>query len=321
MLAAELFSNLRKGAIVLASLGTDRATQICKHLPRGAVKQLAEEIAKLGPVGVEEQKEVLDEFAAASQQILSLGGVDYARSLLSEATGEAAELDAEFSSELERLRMLADSEPHVLWHNIQNETPQMIAVIISQLPAAKVAEILGFMDEEKRGKVAYRAANLGPLGPGALEAIRLQDTEQETTTSGLEFLLPIFEHVDRSSEKQILQVLGNIDEEFAKQVDENLVTFESLFDVDDKSLQMLLRQVESGTLALALKGVEDEWRDRVMQNLSERAQEALSEEIELLGPVKVADRDAAQKPVTNLARELDENGEIRLRQEEEEYIE
>lgn len=300
-------SSLRKGAIVLASLGMDRATQICRHLPQ-------------------EQKEVLDGFAMASQRILSLGGADYARALLSEVTGETAQLDEAFSSELDRLRALADSEPHVLWRNIQNETAQMIAVIISQLPPAKAAEILGFMNEQKQGEVAYRAANLGPLAPGALAArvegkvVRPEDTQKETT-SGLEFLLEIFEYVDRSSEKQMLQLLSDIDKEFAEQVDENLVTFESLFDLDDKPLQILLRQAESATLALALKGVEDKYKQRVMENLSERAEETLTEEIELLGPVKVTDVDAAQKQITNLARELAESGEISPRKEEEEYIE
>ncbi len=284
----------------------------------------------LGAVDPQEQQEILDGFAMASQRILSLGGADYARALLSKVTGQTAQIDEAFSSELGRLRALADSEPHVLWRNVQNETPQMIAVIISQLPPVKAAEILGFMNEQKRGEVAYRAANLGPLAPGALAALAARvegkvvqpaDTEEETTTSGLEFLLEVFEHVDRSSEKQILQLLSDIDKEFAEQVNENLVTFESLFDLDDKSLQILLRQAESATLALALKGVEDKYKQLAMKNLSERAQETLTEEIELLGPVKVADVDAAQKQITNLARELDESGEISLRKEEEEYIE
>lgn len=320
---------MRKGAIVLASLGMDRATQICKYLPQETVKQLAEEISKLGVVDPQEQKEVLDGFAAAAQHILSLGGIDYAQALLSEVTGGTAKLDETFSSELERLQALADSEPHVLWRNIQTETPQMIAVIISQLPPAKAAEILGYMNERKRGEVAYRAANLGPLAPGALAALSARvegkvvqpaDSEEETTTSGLEFLLEIFEHVDRSSEKQILQLLSDIDKEFAEQVDENLVTFESLFDLDDIFLQILLRQAESATLALALKGVADKYKQRVMENLSERAQQVLTEELALLGPVKGTDVDAAQKQITNLARELAESGEISLRKEEEEYI-
>lgn len=323
------FENLRKGAILLASIGHEAATKICKHLPREVVRGLAEEVARLGSIEAGEQTEVLDEFVAASRRIMSLGGTEYARSLLAEATGESVSFDGEFSSESEQLRALADSEPHVLWRNIQNETPQIIAVIISQVPAAKAAEILQFMNEEKRGEVAYRAAKLNPLAPGALEVlaeciegkvVRPEASEQETTTSGLEFLLQMLEHVDRTSEKEILTVLGNINEEFAEQVNDRLVTFETVLMLEEKALQAVLRGVEISSLAVALRGLPDRQKQQVMQNLSTRAQEALTEEMEMLGPVKVADVDAAQKQIANLARELDEVGEIALRHEEEEYI-
>lgn len=322
------FANLRKGAILLASLGADMAADICKHLPKDTVRLLAEEMAHLGLVDREEQEEVLDQILSASHRALSIGGADYAHSMLAEATGEAVE----FGSGLARLRALARSEPQMLWRIIQNEIPQTIAVIISQLPAAKAAEILGFMDEDRRGEVAYRAANLGSLAPGVLEALadsietqvvrlRPEAIEQEEQSSGLEFLLQLFEHLDRSLEKQILEALSNIDESFGEQVNEQLVTFEGIFSLEDRALQTLVRQVDTSTLALALKGVAPSYQQRVMNNLSGRAAETLKEEMDLLGPVKIVDVGAAQKTITDLARQLDEAGEISLRGGEEEYIE
>ena len=321
-------ANLRKGAILLASVGSNMATAICKTLPKETVRLLAEEMATLGPVDPREQEEVLQKFSETSQHAISIGSADLAESILAQTTDDAADFDAT----LARLRGLGQNEPEMLWRIIQNEMSQTIALILSQLSAAKAAEILGFMDEEKRGEVAYRTANLGLLSPEALpglatsiesQVVRLQPntTEHEDQGSGLEFLLQVFEHLDRSLEKEILAALSDIDESFGEQVQEQLVTFETLFSLNDRSLQTLLRQVDSATLALALKGVAPSYVERVMNNLSGRAVEALTEEINSLGLVRVTEVGAAQKEVTNLARQLDEAGEIALRAEEEEYIE
>ncbi len=322
--------NLRKVAILLASLGTDTATSICQHLPKDMVRQVAETIAHLGPVDHNEQGAVLSHFAQTSRRILSIGGIEYARSLLAQTTGESPELYEEVESGLARLRALADTEPHILWRNIQDETPQVIAVIISQLPPTKAANLLQFMDEQQRGDVAYRAANLGPLAPGALEAlaesidsdaVRPESSDQEPATSGTDFILQVFEHLDRSSEKELLEVLSNIDNAFAEQINDQLVTFDSLFMLDDRFMQVLLREVDSATLAVALKSSDEHQRERVMKNLSERAREALEQETEVLGAVKVTDVDAAQKEIVNIARRLDEAEQITLREEQVEYIE
>lgn len=321
------FGNLRKAAILLASLDRDLAAEICTHLPQDAVRPLAEEMANLGPVDPEEQGEVLEEFTSTAHRALSIGGADFAHSVLAQATGETTE----FGSELARLRALAHRDIQMLWRIIQNETPQTIAVMISQLPAAKVAEILEFMDTERRGEIAYRTANLGTLAPGVLEILvdaiegqvvrlRPEATEQEDQSSGLEFLVQVFEHLDRTLEKEILKALSNINEAFGEQVNEQLVTFEDIFSLEDKSLQALLRQIDSATLALALKRVARNLEQRVMDNLSTRARQILQEEIDLLGTVKVADVGVAQKTITDLARQLDEAGEISLRSGEDEYV-
>ena len=324
------YVNLRKAAILLASIGTEAATQICRHLPAETVRRIAEEIARLGPVYPDEQRTTLDEFAKASRRILAMGGLDYARTLLAQTTGDQAALDEEFDSGIDQLRALAESEPHILWRSIQNENPQTIAVIISQLPATKVATILELMDDARRADVAYRAANLGPLAPGTLEAlaqsvdsdvVRPESSELEATTSGVGFLLQVFEHLDRSSEKQLLETLATIDDDFANQINDQLVTFESLFALDDRSLQVLLREVDAQVLALALKAADEHQRQQAMENLSTRAQEALREEIEVLGAVKVTDVEAAQKTIVDAARRLDEAGDIALRQEKVDYIE
>lgn len=330
MEAAGREQRLRQAAILIASLERTVATEVCRHLDRDTVQRLASQIADLGPVAPDERGCVLEQFSHRLQGGASLGGRDYARYLLAEVLGKT-EVDEDLAVEATAgaLRSMADREPHVLWRALEHESRQMVAVVLSQLQPGQVARLLQLVPAESRAQVAYRAANLGPIAPGTLEALlrcltesayHAAESEGPREETGVDFLLEVLQSVDRGTERQLLEGLRQLDEEFAASVEDHLVTFEDLFRLEDRGLQTLLRQVQMQTLALALRGSEDSLRQRAQSNLSSRMQEELQQEIELMGPVRVAQVEEAQRQFTTLARDLADKGELDLRPEQAEYI-
>ncbi|HEY3397650.1 MAG TPA: FliG C-terminal domain-containing protein [Armatimonadota bacterium] len=324
--------SLYQAAIVIASLEEEVAAEVCRHLDRELVQRIAMQIASLGPTPQRERQSLVQGFLETCQDGKELGGRRFAQHLLNRVLG-APELDEELvlesTGQLGALRTVADREPHVLWRACEHETPQVVAAVLSQLPPGNAAKLLHMMPEEVRTEVAYRASNLGPTSPGAMEAVVRSLTEsarcptaegQGQHDTGLEFLLSLLQNVDRATEKSLLEGLKSLDGEFATSVEERLVTFEDLFNLDDRSVQTLLRAVPIQTLALALRGADEKIKRRAQSNLSSRIQEELTQEMELMGPVRVSQVEQAQREVTNLAREMADRGEFDLHQEHNEYI-
>jgi len=324
--------NLYRAAVILASLEEEVAADICRYLDRETVQDLAAQIAALGPVASFERRALLGDFLEAFQDRANLGGREYARQLLTKVFGSEGVEDDLFNesrTHLWALRAMAEREPHVLWRALEIETPQVIAVVLAQLRAPDAAALLQLMPPDLRAAILYRAANLGPTAPGALEMVARSLTEATPSTitdeggaqsSGIEFLVEIMQNVDRTTEKQVMESLREVAPEFAATMEERLVTFEDIFQIESRALQNLLRQVVVPTLALALRGADERLRQAASANLSTRMQEELAQEIELMGPVRVTQVEEAQREVTNLARSLEEKGELDLRRGKVEYI-
>jgi flagellar motor switch protein FliG len=323
---------LYRAAVVLASLDEEVAAEICRHLDRDTVQRLARQIAGLGPAPPGLRDALIQEFVRGFRSGGGLGGREYAQQLLTKVLG-SPDLDAETSEEsaapMRAIQAVAEHDPHVLWRALQDETKQTIAAVVSQLRPYSVAHILQLMPPAVRTEVGYRAANLGPTSPGALEsALRSlvevthgADSPQGSRQGpGLQFMLDVLQSVDRNTERQLIEELKGMDADFATRLEEQMVTFEDLFVIEDRELQGLLRQVRTQTLALALRGADEMIRKRALANLSSRLQEELRQEMELMGPAKVAEVEQAQREVTNLAREMEERGELDLRKEKVEYI-
>jgi len=202
--------------------------------------------------------------------------------------------------------------------------------VLAQLRPQDAARLMQLIPEQMRAEVVYRAANMGPTSPGAMEAI-IQSLIASTHTptaaeaateqqSGVQFLVDILQNLDRSTERQLLGALKEIDGDFAGGVEEQLLVFEDLFKLDDRQLQALLRRVQPQTLALALRGTDDSIKQRALTNISTRAREEVEQEMELTGPVRATEVEKAQREITNLARKLEAEGEINLQPEQVEYI-
>lgn len=325
-------TNIRKAAVIIASLGTDLASQVCSRLNEAIVRAIAEEVAHLDAINAEEYSEVLREFSASCLQSERLGGIDMAQEILNNALGatQGSELLLRHGDGLDRLRQMADMEPHIIARRLEVELPQTAAVLLGQFSATKAASVLQNIPEERRGEILARAAALEALAPGTLQALAagLEETfvpqnanERNTPDNTLAFLLDTVTNMDRQTQQSLLEDLRERAPDLAAQIEQNLFTFEDLLKLPDRTLQTVLRAAESQTLALALKGLDEESKARVTDNLSERATQALEEDLQALGPVRVSDVENARAQLAAEARALEETGDITIDYEDVTYIE
>lgn len=316
----------KKAAILLVLLGQEKASQIFKHLDESAIELLTLEIASLRRVESGERKSVLSEAQdlIMAKEFLGSGGVAYAREILEQSIGRerAKELLGKLTSNLQSkpFDFLRSSDPIQLLSFLQGEHPQMIALILSFLPPEKAAPVLGGLAGEQQAEVALRIAKMDRVAPDVL-----RDTEETlekkfsavagsdfSMVGGIDPVVGIINKAGRKTEKLILEILDERDPELAEEIRKKLFTFEDIIKVDDRSLQKLLREVDTKDIAMALKGVGDELREKFYKNMSERAGEMLREEMEYMGPVRLRDVEESQQKVVGKIRALEEAGEIVL---------
>jgi flagellar motor switch protein FliG len=323
-------SGLRKAAIVLAMLDTETAIRVCSELDAETVYEIASEIARLTTVTAAEQEAALREFVGLLEGRQVIDGRGKARELLRTVLGREPETafleDAQSTRYLERLREL---EPSTIYHYLQGELPQTVAVILSYLPPNRVASILEMANEEYRTDIVYRMATMNPLAPGAVEALAegaLEMTRSVITSRGEQegvtprFIAEVISNLPASTIRSILEELKSRSPDVGNQVDELIFTFEDVLNLDDRGLQLVIRSVDERTLAVAMKKLPDNVKERILSNMSSRAREILEQEIALLGPVRVKEVTAARQQIASAARALAERGEIVLSKEQEEYV-
>lgn len=321
---------LRKAAIVLASLDRDTAVEICRQMSEVEAEVVLTAMARLGTVPPEEQQEVLLSFRQRLEGASHLAGAELAEELMTAVLGprQQKSRDPRQQSALERLRSLSGMDPRALHRMLSGETPQMIALVLGQLPAERAAQALMAWPEEDRADLALRVAKQGQLAPGTVEAVGealgqnlYRGDEGGRKDAGIGFVVKLLEDMDRSASKELLDRLRASDESLADQVASQLFTFDNVVQLPDRDLQLVLRGLDHGVIARALKGMDEEIKQRIVTNLSERAQEIVGQEMELLGPVLVSDVEAAQREFVKKALESEEAGELTLSSGAGEYIE
>lgn len=322
---------LRRAAIVLATLGEDLAAEACAHLPRSQVRQLGEEVARLGWVSPEELHDALTDFALAEAG-RQLGGADYARGLLAGSGhpdgGPEVGTDGQ-PSDLDWLLATNVPDTPALAKALAGEHPQLLAVVVSHLTPAQAGDLLAGFDEAVAADIAYRAAHLSPPAPGALPALaealarQLEAVRAAAAGGGmsLDYVVDLLVALPPGRRKAVLESLSALDRDFADAVAEQVFTFDDITSLPDHDLQALLRSVDMSLLVLALKGTPPELRERVKSNLSQRGRERLAEEMEVLGPVPISQVQEAQRAVCAQARALADRGEISLDSGSTQYLE
>ena len=318
---------LRKAAVFLAQMSKEEAGVLLAKLRPREVESLTRELMRLGSVEIEDVDEVMNEFHGlmTAQHFIGRGGVDFAREILAAGLGEDKAGDI-----LSRLNVVYTEVPFASLRNadvrqlvtfLKDEHAQIIALVLAHLPAGQSAEVLSGFAPEQQAEVAHRIATMDRTSP---EMVRLVEEElgrrmgsilahqDMTTAGGVEALVEIINRSPRPTERSILEWLDSTDPELADQVRSQMFVFEDIVTIDDRSLQLVLREVEANDLATALKGVRPDVRDKIQRNLSERAAENLSEEIELLGPVRTRTVEEAQAKVVGIIRTLEEQGVLTI---------
>lgn len=318
-------TGVQKAAILFITLGPEASANIINKLPERDIQRITYEIANTTTVSTTEKSEILEEFIQmnkAKDYILE-GGFDYAKDLLSKALGnqKAKEILDKVSEETQQYRPFAlarKADSIQLLNIISNEHPQTIALILCHINVDKAAQILSELPQEVQEEVAYRIAVMNTTSPTVIKEVektlnmKLSSIVRNEVTSigGLQSIVDILNQVDRSTEKNIIEALERQDPEIAEKVKESMFVFEDIIALDDVAIQRILREVDGKDLALALKGSSEEVSEAIFRNQSKRAAASMKEDIEFLGPVRIADVEKAQTKILAIIRRLDESGEI-----------
>jgi len=325
MTSIDNLSGLRKAAVLLVQVGKEQSAQILKGLREPEVEALTAEIARLEEIDVETSDAVLREFQelAAARHYYSQGGMAYAEEVLVATLGadKAKAVLARLTSTMVEMpfEFLRRIDPRMVLSFLQDEHPQTITLVLAHMAADQAAVVLSGLPEDLQADVAHRLAVMDRTSPEIVKQVeahlerRLSTVLQSSDYSavgGLQPLVEIINHSDRATERLILQGLEVLDSELAENVRAQMFMFEDIVMLDDRSVQVLLRHVETKDLAVALKGVKADVKDKITRNMSERAGTALVEDMEVLGPVRLKQVEEAQAAVVRQIRELEEAGEI-----------
>jgi flagellar motor switch protein FliG len=324
----------KKAAVLLVSLGTDKAAEIFKHLRDEEIEGLSLEMAKLQRVDPNVEDRVLEELAATVEAYDSLvtGGVDYAREVLERALGgeRAAEIIGRLATvmEMRPFEFLRRTPPEQIITFLRNEAPQTIALVVANLHTTLAAQVLAHMADDEQADIALRIARMGETSPDVVhevEAVMRQKlanvVQQEfSTAGGIKSLAQILNYSDRSTERNVLDSLTETDEELGAEVRRLLFVFEDIVKLDDRAIQMVLREADQKDLALALRGVNDDVKERILGNMSERGAEMLKEEMEFQPPQRRRVIEEAQGRVVAIVRKLEEAGALVLAREAEDVV-
>lgn len=317
---------LTKAAILLISLGTELSSNILKRLREEDVERLTMAILNTQNISNEVRAQVLRDalVEVQSAKLPDAGGLGYVRALLERAMGyQKAE---EF---IQRLRMekreglfsfLANADAVQIANFLKDEHPQTIALVLSHLRPAQSAKILANFDTALQTDVCARIAVMDRTSPEVLRRVDeglqkklatvLLRSESASTAGGVEFLANVLNQVDRSTEKQIMDTLAQIDPQLHELVQSKLFVFEDIRLLDDRSIQRVLQEVDQKDLLMALRGASDDIRQIIFRNLSKRAAQLLMEDLAVMGPVRLRTVEEAQQRIVNVVRRLEEAEEI-----------
>src|SRR5579883_2610404 len=313
-----------KAAILMITLGLELSSAIFKFLRQDEVERVVLEIAKISTVPIEKRDAVIQEAyqRAIALKYINEGGIEYAKEILERSfgTGQADDMTNKLFAALKHgnpLELIKNAEPGQLLQFIQDEHPQTIALILVYMAPEQAGAVLSALPPDLQAEVAMRIAILQKTAPEVLEQLDellgrrlLVSGADFAKAGGVQSLANVMGFVDRETEKNILEGLARRDPELATEVKNLLFVFEDIVNLDDRSIQRILKEVDGKDLALALKVANEDLLARVYRNMSSRAAALLKEEIELLGPTRMREVGKAQQQIVDVIRTLEENVQI-----------
>ena len=315
---------LEDAAILLMSLGEEEAAEVFKHLEPKEVQHLGETIAKLKTISRERINNVLDRFSAEATEVGTLVADtdEYIKSVLRKALGDdKANLLIDRiiqGSDVTGIESLKWMDAVSVSELLRNEHPQIVAAILVHLDSEMASDIIKCFTDRQRNEVLVRIATLDGIQPAALKDLNevmsnvLAGGERmrKATLGGIKTAAEIINQLGSAHETSVLDYVRESDADLAQKLMDNMFSFDDLIKLDDKGVQALLKEVQSESLVLALKGATPEMREKVFKNMSSRAAETLREDLEGRGPVRVSEVEAEQKEMLKIVRRLVDEGQI-----------
>jgi flagellar motor switch protein FliG len=315
-----------RSAILMLALGEDEAAEVMKFLSPKEVQKLGAAMATMKSVANEEVESVVTEFLTVAEQTNSLGldSDEYIRAVLTKALGED-----KASGVLNRILQTRDAggieslkwmDASTVAEFIKNEHPQIIATILVHLDADQASSVLAEFTDRLRQDVMLRIATLDGVKPIALRELNDVMTKlltgnenlKKQTMGGIKVAAEIMNFMSGDNEAKLMEGLKSYDEEMAQKIMDQMFVFDNILDLDDKGIQVMLKEVQSETLIVALKGTTEEMREKIFKNMSSRAAEMMKEDLESKGPVKLSEVEAQQKAILQIVRRLADEGQIML---------
>ena len=324
--AAGALPGPERAAVLLLSLGEEAAAEVLKHMGPKEVQTLGSAMAGVQNIPQTSVDSVLGSFLDAIGEHTGLGmdSQNYIRSVLVQALGQD-----KANSLLDRILLGGDSngletlkwmEPKTVADMVRNEHPQVVAIVLSFLESDQSAAVLQLLPEGHRVDLMMRISSLDSVQPGALQELNQMIEKQvqgnanvqSARVGGIKTAANILNFVDTSVEGEIMEKLKEVDEELGQSIQDLMFVFENLSTLDDAACQVLLREVASESLLVALKGAEEGMREQFFSNMSKRAAEMMRDDLEAKGPVRLSEVEAAQKEIVGIARRLADEGQIML---------
>ncbi|WP_108165439.1 flagellar motor switch protein FliG [Saccharospirillum sp. MSK14-1] len=324
--ALDGISWLNRAAILLMSVGEADAAEVLKHLGPKEVQRVGTAMSGLSEVRQEQLEGAVRLFLeeVGGQTSLGIGANDYIRNMLTQALGadKATGLIDRIllggnTTGLDTLKWM---EPRAVADIIRNEHPQIQAIVIAYLEPDQSAEILAQFSEKVRLDIVMRVAALETVQPIALQELNSILEKQFSSSAGaqaqslggVKTAAEIMNFLESSVEAEIMDGIKTVDEDLAAEIADLMFVFENLSDIDDRGIQMLLREVPTDLLKVALRGSDQKLQEKMLGNMSKRAAEILRDDMDAMGPVKLSDVEVAQKEILNIARRMSDSGEIAL---------
>lgn len=317
---------LNEAAILLRSLGEEEAAEVFKHLGPREVQKLGEAMSKIDRLSRDRIAEVLDKFDSEAAQQTSLAGSspEYIRGVLTRALGDEKAkyvlgriLQGGDTAGIESLKWM---DAPTVADLIRNEHPQIIASIMVHLEHDHAAAILNKFADRLRHDVVLRIATLDGIQPNALKELNEVlgkvlsggDNVKKSALGGVRMAAGILNYLGATQETAVIEAVKEFDADLAQKILDEMFVFDNLLEIDDKGIQLVLREVQSESLVVALKGASEALKDKIFANMSQRAAEMLRDDLESKGPVRVSEVEGEQKEILKVVRRLSEEGQISL---------
>ncbi|MGG4775077.1 flagellar motor switch protein FliG [Alcaligenaceae bacterium 429] len=320
-------NKLRESAILMMAIGEDAAAEVFKFLNPKEVQELGSAMASLKQLTRADMDAILEEFRQEADQFMAvtLDSNEYIRSVLNKALGtdraaglieDILEAGDGVSSGIDALNWL---DAHSVAELISDEHPQIIATILVHLERDRAADILTELPERLRDDVILRVATFGGVQPNALHELTevlngmlSGQGAKRSKMGGTRTAAEILNYLSASDEESVIKSLRGIDNDLTDRIVEEMFVFDNLADIEDTAIQLILKETETASLTIALKGATDELRDKFFKNMSNRAADMLREDLDAQGPVRMSKVEQEQKAIVEVARRLAESGQITL---------